>query len=69
MGKGYARDGIFKLNVENNKAPTSSVYMLSYINFWHTCLCHINNRYVGIMSSLGLISRLLNDFEKCETCS
>ena len=63
MGKGYARDGIFKLNVENNKAPTSSVYMLSYINFWHTCLCHINNRYVGIMSSLGLIPRLSKDFE------
>ena len=69
MGKGYACDGMFKLNVENNKASTSSIYMLSSINFLHTRLCHINSRYVEIMSSLGLISRLLNDFEKCETCS
>ena len=49
---------MFKLNVENNKASTSSVYMLSSINFWHACLCHINSRSVGIMSSLGLIPRL-----------
>ena len=33
VGKGYACDGMFKLNVENNKASTSSVYMLSSINF------------------------------------
>ena len=59
---------MFKLNVENNKASTSSVYMLSSINFWHAHLCHINSKYVGIMSSLGLISRLPKDFEKCETC-
>ena len=69
VGKGYAFDGMFKLNVENNKASTSSVYMLSSINFWHAHLCHINSRYVGIMSSLGLIPRLSKDFEKCETCS
>ena len=69
VSKGYACDGIFKLNVENNKASTSLVYMLSSINFWHARLCHINNRYVGIMSSLGLIPRLSKDFEKCETYS
>ena len=69
IGKGYACDGMFKLNVENNKASTSSVYMLSSINFWHARLCHINSRYVGIMSSLGLIPRLSKNFEKCETCS
>ena len=28
-GKCYACDGMFKLNVKNNKASTSSVYMLS----------------------------------------
>ena len=33
VGKGDACDGMFKLNVENNKASTSSVYMLSSINF------------------------------------
>ena len=69
VGKGYACDGMFKLNVENNKTSTNSVYMLSSINFWRARLCHINSRYVGIMSSLGLIPRLSKDFEKCETCS
>ena len=43
--------------------------MLSSINFWHARLCHINSRYVGIMSSLGLIPKLSKDFVKCETCS
>ena len=33
VGKGFACDGMFKLNVENNKTSTSSVYMLSSINF------------------------------------
>ena len=50
------------------KASTSSVYMLSSINFWHARLCHINSRYVQIMSSLGLIPNLSKVFEKCETC-
>ena len=58
-----------KLNVENNKASTSSVYRLSSINFWHARLCYINSRYVGITSSLGLIPRLSKYFEKCETYS
>ena len=60
---------MFKLNVENNKASTSSVYILSSINFWHARLYHINSRYVRIISSLGLIPKLSKDFEKCETCS
>ena len=69
MSRGYACDGMFKLNVENNKASINSVYMLSFINFWHAHLCHIISKYVGIMCSLGLIPRLPKDFEKCETCS
>ena len=69
MGKGYACDGMFKLNVEINKPPTNSVYMLSSINFWHARLCHINNKYVGIMSSLGLIPKVTKFFEKCEVCN
>ena len=44
VGKGYTSDVMFKLNVENNKASTSSVYMLSSINFWHDRLRHINSR-------------------------
>ena len=38
VGKGYACDGMSKLNVENNKASSNSVYMLSSINFWHARL-------------------------------
>ena len=68
VGKGYACDGMFKLNVEMNKTSTS-VYMLSSTNFWHARLCHINDRYVGIMSSLGLIPMVKKNFEKCEACS
>ena len=48
LGKGYACGGMFKLNVEVNKTSTS-VYMLSSTNFWRARLCHINDRYVGIM--------------------
>ena len=69
VGKGYVCDTMFKLNVKNNKASTSLVYMFSSINFWLTRLCHINSKYVGIISSLGLISRLSKDFKKCETYS
>ena len=69
VGKGYACDGMFKLNIENNMSSASYVYMLSSMNFWHAHLCHINNRYVGIMSNIGLIPRLTKDFEKCEAHS
>ena len=69
VGKGYACDGMFKLNIENNISSTSSIYMLSFVNFWHACLCHINSRYVGITGNIGLIPRLTKDFEKCEACS
>ena len=33
VGKGYACDEMFELNVENNKSSTSSIYMFSSINF------------------------------------
>ena len=63
MEKGYACDGMFKLDVEMYKTSTS-VYMFSSTNFWHDCLCHINECYVGIMSSLGLIPMIKKNFEK-----
>ena len=62
------KDILYTPSIRKN-SPTSSVYMLSSINFWYARLCHINRRYVGIMSSLGLIPRLSKDFEKYETCS
>ena len=69
MDKGYACDGMFKQNIENNISSASFIYMLSSVNFWHARLCYINNRYVGIMGNIGLIPRLTKDFEKCEACS
>ena len=69
VSKSYACDEMFKLNVENNKTSTSSVYMLFSIIFWHARLCHINSKYVGIISSLWLIPKLSKYFEKCKTFS
>ena len=34
VGKGYACDGMLKLNIENNISFASFVYMLSSMNFW-----------------------------------
>ena len=69
VGKGYATEGMFKLNVQVNKV-NSSVYMLCNFNTWHARLGHVNKRIIKNMSSLGLLPKLsLNDFEKCEFCS
>jgi len=69
VGKRYATDGMFKLNVEMNKM-SPSIYMLCDFNIWHSRLCHVNKRVIYNLSSLGLIPKLyLNDFEKCDFCS
>ena len=68
MGKEYACDGMFKFNVDMNKTSTS-IYIFFSTNFWHARLCHINDRYVEIISSLGLIPIVKNSSEKCEACS
>ena len=69
VGKGYATDGMFKLNADANKSSSSN-YMLCSFNTWHARLCHINKRLVKNMSKLGFIPDMsLNDFEKCEFCS
>ena len=41
VGKWYATDGMFKLDVEANKI-SSSTYMLRSFNSWHARLCHVN---------------------------
>ena len=69
VGKGYATDDMFKLNLEINKIA-SSAYMLTSFNVWHARLCHVNKRLISNMSRLNLIPKLsLHDFEKCACCS
>ena len=69
VGKGYATDDMFKLNVEFNKV-SSSAYMLCDFNVWHARLCHVNKRIIKNMSNIGLIPKMSeNDFEKCDFCS
>ncbi|KAL0558517.1 hypothetical protein IC582_003091 [Cucumis melo] len=69
VGKGYATDDMFKLNLKINKIA-SSAYMLTFFNDWHARLCHVNKRLISNMSRLNLIPKLsLHDFEKCARCS
>jgi len=66
--KGYATDGMFKLNIMNK--ISSSAYMLCDFIIWHARLCHVNKRIISNMSGLGLIPKLpYNNFEKCQFCS
>ena len=70
VGKGYACDNLFKLNVEMNKNVASSSYIVSSFNVWHARLCHVNKKLIKNMSRLGIIPNVrLDDFEKCESCS
>ncbi|CAL0320864.1 unnamed protein product [Lupinus luteus] len=64
VGKGYATDGMFKLNVDVSINKISdSAYMLCDFNIWHSRLCHVNKHAILNMSSLGLIPKLSkNDF-------
>ena len=43
IGKGYATDGMFKLNVDLNKI-SPSVYFVCDFNIWHARLCHVSKR-------------------------
>lgn len=68
VGKGYAVDCMFKLNIELNKV--SSSYSVCTFTLWHSRLCHVNKQLVRLMSKLGLISNLTNETtEQCEICS
>ena len=69
VGKGHACSKKFKLNVKYNKASTSSILCFLLWIFGILIFYHIYSIYVKIMSSLGLIQRLANNFEKCEICS
>eukprot|EP00268_Persea_americana_P057276 TRINITY_DN6850_c0_g1_i12.p3 TRINITY_DN6850_c0_g1~~TRINITY_DN6850_c0_g1_i12.p3 ORF type:complete len:107 (-),score=19.37 TRINITY_DN6850_c0_g1_i12:754-1074(-) len=68
VGKGYASDGMFKLNVINNNA-SSSAYIVASVYDWHGRLGHINFRKMKKMSNDGLIDKYKDEYKKCEICS
>ena len=57
VGKSYAIDGMFELNIDANKLNVYA-YMISSFNVWHSRLCHINKILVKNMSNLGMILEL-----------
>ena len=57
MGKGYAIEGMFKLNLETNKVK-SSIYMLFSFNTWYARLCHVNKQLISKTIRLEMILKL-----------
>ena len=68
--KGYCNQGLFMLNVSeilNNKASSSSAYIVVSCDVWHGRLEHVNFSYIKKMVELNLIPKLsLENLGKCE---
>lgn len=61
VGKGYADQGLFKLNVyviDNGNASTSA-YLIDSINIWHVRLGHVNNVSVKFVWSQSMLENLI----------
>ncbi|KAJ9552587.1 hypothetical protein OSB04_016632 [Centaurea solstitialis] len=73
VGKGYAMNGMFKLNVMvvnvmNTNASTSA-YMLEFSNIWHRHLGHVNFHSIQRLSKLNCIPNCDIDLKhKCPVC-
>ena len=66
VGRGYATDGMFKLNVECNKM-SACAYKLYDFNIWNSRLCQVNKSIIHNMSTLDLILKMSQtDVDKCE---
>ena len=74
VGKGYALNGMFKLNVMvvnngMNKTGTSSAYLLESSNVWHGRLGHVNFNSIRRLIKLNSIPNFqIDSNHKCETC-
>jgi len=73
VGKGYALNGMFKMNViasnNMNKASTSSAYMLECSNVWHGRLGHVNYNSIRRLIKLDYIPKFdIDSNHKCPTC-
>ncbi|KAJ9556794.1 LOW QUALITY PROTEIN: hypothetical protein OSB04_011408 [Centaurea solstitialis] len=73
VGKGYAMNGMFKLNVMvvnvMNKNASTSAYMLEFSNMWHGRLGHVNFNSIQRLSKLNCIPNCDIDSKyKCPIC-
>ncbi|CAM8925101.1 unnamed protein product [Rhodiola kirilowii] len=72
VGRGYVKDGMWKLNVIAIKTinkESSSVYLLESSNLWHGRLGHVNYDSIRNLMKLNYIPKLQIDSEhKCEIC-
>ncbi|CAM8934624.1 unnamed protein product [Rhodiola kirilowii] len=72
VGRGYVKDGMWKLNVIAIKTinkESSSAYLLESSNLWHGRLGHVNYDSIRNLMKLDCIPKLQIDSEhKCEIC-
>ncbi|CAM8930593.1 unnamed protein product [Rhodiola kirilowii] len=72
MGRGYVKDGTWKLNVIAIKAinkESSSAYLLESSNLWHGRLGHVNYDSISNLMKSECIPKLQIDSQhKCEIC-
>ena len=75
VGKGYALNGMFKMNVmvvNQNKSlneTSTSTYMVESSNVWHGRLGHVNFNSLRRLIKLNLIPTFhIESNHKCETC-
>ena len=52
VGKGYATNGLFKLNIDNK---IISAYIVESLELWHERFGHVNFRSIKLMVNDGLI--------------
>ncbi|KAK9052683.1 hypothetical protein SSX86_029313 [Deinandra increscens subsp. villosa] len=74
VGKGYAQNGMFKLNVMTvkkniNKNASTSAYLIESSNVWHGRLGHVNFNSLRRLIKLNHIpASAIEPNSKCKTC-
>ena len=74
VGKGYIKNGMFKMNVIALKAneinkKNSSAYMIESFNLWHGRLGHVNYDTLRKLINLDCIPKFnIDSKHKCEIC-
>ena len=76
VGKGYMRNGLFKMNVmtivppiKNINKNTSSAYILESSNVWHSRLGHVNYNTLRRLINMECLPKFkIGPNHKCEIC-